>query len=885
MTAAELLHELHRLGVHLSANGDRLVCEAPKGVLTSGLQAQLQSHKAEILRLLTQAETVAQLPRPRLQPRPQAGEIPLSPGQLRLWQMEQLEPGRAAYHIPAAFRLRGRLQVERLVQSLAEIVQRHESLRTVFVDSGGGPVQRIAPQGEVAWRRVTLPADASEAFVMQQLQHEAMRPFDVSQGPLCRVWIGELAPMDHVLLITMYHMVSDGWSFALLFHELSSLYSAFVQQLPSPLAPLAVQYGDYAYWQHQWRHEGGFAAQLAYWDKHLQGDLAAVALPLPPPQTAPGAPSGATQPLMIDAELTARLKTLSQQAGCTLFMTVLAAFNALLHQYSGQEDILICSPVAGRHHLETEAMIGFFNNLIVLRGDLTGNPPFIAFLSRVRQMVLDAYQHQEVPFQQVAELPQVKRIPLCRAAFDFQDAAAWSLELPGLSATYIDVDTASADFELALLMDEDGDQLCGVWRYPSARFEARAIESLQADFEAILRAIVAQPDTPVAELLPQPLLRAEEAMATSRPAQKPDLLPVDGLELKLQKMWSEVLGLPTVELEADFFALGGHSLLAVELVNAMTVQLGYPLPPSILLQAPTVRQLAEALRQHDGVCAWSPLVPIQAGGVRPPLFLIHAAGGNIFIYRDLAKHLGPEQPVYGLQSQGLDGHQPLLTTVPEMAARYVREIQVVQPEGPYWLGGYCMGGTVAYEVAQQLYRQGHEVALLALFETYNWSQLKPETLADRALYWAQKVEFHLRNFYLLERGDRRTFLREKWSVIQERRQVWMGDLKRWAGLSRTDGHRAYQTLLAQLWQVNDDAADAYQPEPYPGRITHFRTAKEYRAFEDPRVGWEPLAKEGVDQHTLSAYPAGTLVEPFVAQTAARLQNCLAQGCSVDPAAR
>ncbi|WP_256867992.1 condensation domain-containing protein, partial [Candidatus Entotheonella palauensis] len=347
---------------------------------------------------------------------------------MRLWQTEQLEPGRAAYHIPAAFRLRGTLHVESLAQSIHEIVQRHEILRTVFVDTDRGPVQRIAPWGEVTLRRVTLSAEASETAVMQQLQHEAMRPFDISQGPLCRVWLGELTPTDHLLLITMHHMVSDGWSFALFFRQLASLYHAYLKHLSSPLEPVAVQYGDYAYWQHQGLQELAIAAQLAYWGKHLQGDIAAVALPLLPPQTKPGSQPGATHPVIIDAEFTARLKALSQQAGGTLFMTVLVAFNALLHQYSGQEDILICSPVVGRHHVETEAMIGFFNNLIVFRGDLTGNPSLLQFLSRMRQIVLDAYQHQDVPFQQVAELPEVKRLPLCRAAFDFQDAAAWSLE-------------------------------------------------------------------------------------------------------------------------------------------------------------------------------------------------------------------------------------------------------------------------------------------------------------------------------------------------------------------------------------------------------------------------------------------------------------------------
>ncbi len=190
-----------------------------------------------------------------------------------------------------------------------------------------------------------------------------------------------------------------------------------------------------------------------------------------------------------------------------------------------------------------------------------------------------------------------------------------------------------------------------------------------------------------------------------------------------------------------------------------------------------------------------------------------------------------------------------------------------------------MGGTVAYEVAQQLYRQGHDIALLALFETYNWANLKPDTLMNKLIYWAQKFEFHIRNFCLLESADRWMFLREKWHVMQERREVWMGDFKRRVGVGRGDRHRAYQTLLARLWQINDDAADAYRPEPYPGRITHFRAIKEYRVFEDPDVGWEPLAKEGIDRQTLMAYPAGTLVEPFVAQAAERLRHCIGQSLS------
>lgn len=728
MTTAELLHQLTRLGINVSANGDRLVCEAPKGVLTPELQAELQAQKADILSFLTQVETASPSSWPRLQPTPRGGDIPLSPGQERLWQIEQLEPGRASYHIPAAFRLRGSLHVGALEQSLAEIVQRHEILRTTFVQGSEGPLQRIAPQGHVRLLKcVTLPpAEAgSETAVTAWLVQEAMRPFDLLQGPLCRATVCRLGPEDHLLLITMHHLVSDGWSFALFFRELEALYTAYVHGQPPFLEPHAIQYGDYAYWQQQWLQTPSADQQLAYWDKHLQGCNAAVELPVSPPQSGVCLEvQGAVHPVFIGAGLTAQLKQLSREAGSTLFMTLLAAFHALLHQYSRQDNILICSPVAGRHRAETETMLGFFNNLIVLRGDLSGNPSFRQLLSRIRQVVVDAYRHQDAPFQWVAELPHVKRFSLCRAAFDFQDAAGWSLNLPGLTASYVEVDTASADFDLALLMDADGDRLSGVWRYKTALFDARAIEALQADFEALLRMVVQAPGTRLTDLLPHPVRSTGQTAASiSRVADRPEP-PTDGLELKLQTIWARILDLDSVGRDDNFFALGGHSLLAVELTSAVTRQLGQQFPPSILLQAPTVRQLAQALRQHDDAHAWSSLVPIRTGEDPLPLFLIHAAGGNVFIYRELAKYLGPQQAVYGLQSQGLDGVQPLLTTIEDMAARYVREIQVVQPEGPYLLGGYCMGGTVAYEVAQQLARQGHEIALLALFETYNWANLR-----------------------------------------------------------------------------------------------------------------------------------------------------------------
>jgi thioesterase domain-containing protein len=269
---------------------------------------------------------------------------------------------------------------------------------------------------------------------------------------------------------------------------------------------------------------------------------------------------------------------------------------------------------------------------------------------------------------------------------------------------------------------------------------------------------------------------------------------------------------------------------------------------------------------------WTPLVPIQPHGARPPLFLVHAAGGNILTYRSLAHYLGPDQPVYGLQAQGLDGKQPLLEHVEEMAALYIHSIQTLQPAGPYLLGGYCMGGTVALEMAQQLQRQGEEVAFLALFETYNWHNMKLSTLPEITVATLQKLEFHLRNFLLLSATGKRTFLNEKLKVAQSRRKIWSGRLR--ARLGRLGGRYAIADLLsAKVWDHNDRVSLEYKPTSYAGTITHFRPLKEYACHSGPDLRWEQLAAH-VETHRVEAYPAGMMVEPFVVDLAAQVNNCI-----------
>jgi len=352
-----------------------------------------------------------------------------------------------------------------------------------------------------------------------------------------------------------------------------------------------------------------------------------------------------------------------------------------------------------------------------------------------------------------------------------------------------------------------------------------------------------------------------------------DDAPRDDVEQSVANIWQKVLGVEQVRIHDNFFDLGGSSLLALQLFDQIEEVFSKKLPLATLFEAPTVEQLASIVRREEWTAPWASLVEIQSGGSKPPFFCIHGAGGNVLIYRDLARQLGPNQPFYGLQSQGLDGEQPFLTRVEDMANLYLKEIQAVQPRGPYLLGGYCMGGTVALEIAQLLYAQGQEVALLALFETYNWVNMSDKSLLDNIYYYIQKIDFHLRNFLLLEFKWKLRFIREKMKDVKSRRKVWYGMIL--SKLGHMFQHNSEQYLsLFRLWKINDRAPLNYMPKVYPGRITNFRTVKQYALFNGQELGWDKVAAGGVETNELPVYPAGMLVEPFVRLLAEKLQICI-----------
>ena len=440
--------------------------------------------------------------------------LPLSFAQQRLWFLDQLEPGNPLYNTPGALRLQGRLDTAALEQALSEIVRRHETLRTTFDASEETPVQVIS-----APRPVTIPLiDLSglneidrEREAKYLMSAEAQRPFDLSHGPLLRATLLRLREDEYVLLFTMHHIISDGWSVSVLAREATRLYAGFTGQPAEPLEELRLQYADYAVWQREWLRGEMLEAQLDYWRKQFDGLPPVLELPLAHPRPKVRSLRGAFIPVEFDEELTRGLKTLSRSEGATLFMTLLAAFKTLLSRYTAQHDVSIGAPVAARRRREIENLIGFFVNTLVLRTNLAGDPSFRELLGRVREVSLGAYAHQDVPFEMLVERLQPARnaggTPLFNVLFVLQNAPGVALELSGLKIEQLDIESGTAKFDLMLSLEESKGRLRGVFEYSTDLFDESIIKRMLGHFETLLEGIVQHPECRISEL---PLLKSEE---------------------------------------------------------------------------------------------------------------------------------------------------------------------------------------------------------------------------------------------------------------------------------------------------------------------------------------------------------------------------------------
>lgn len=464
------------------------------------------------LRFLFEASTLAELAKEievtqletlglEIPPISKTEKNPLSFAQQRQWFLAQLEPDSPFYNIPAAIRLQGQLDITLLEQSFNQVIQRHKILRTAFETVEGQPVIVISPEISLNLSVIELKSEQIKSFIQQEVQ----QPFKLDELPLFRVKVLHLSPEEHIILLTIHHIISDAWSVGILVHEVATLYHG------STLPDLPIQYSDYATWQREYLQGKILETQLAYWKKQLKDAPTVLELPTDEQRSVIQTFQGATCNFKISPEETKSLKTLTQQQGCTVFMTLLAIFKTLLYRYTSNEDIVVGSPIANRNRTETEGLIGFFVNTLALRTDLSGNPTFTTLLQRIKEVALNSYAHQDIPFEQLVDELQLPRdlsfTPLFQVMFVLQNIPRPTLNLSGLEWTPLETESSTAKFDLTLYMAETEEGFVGTFEYNTDLFKESTLKRMIGHFQTLLTAIIANPQQRLSEL---PLLTQTE---------------------------------------------------------------------------------------------------------------------------------------------------------------------------------------------------------------------------------------------------------------------------------------------------------------------------------------------------------------------------------------
>ncbi|OLT58219.1 non-ribosomal peptide synthetase [Moorena bouillonii] len=517
MKTVDFISYLQNLGVKLWIEQEQLECYAPKGAMTAELKQNLVERKTEILEFIREVQITQKSVASSIQSVSREQVIPLSFAQQRLWFIETMGLSSNAYNMPLILRLVGKLDYVALQKSFNEIIARHEALRTTFSEINGTPVQIIQPPFELKVPRIDLSeltASEQTSKLQQLLQKENEQTFNLEVDLPIRAQLFQLGTTEHILQITLHHIASDGWSLTVLPKELSAIYTATLEEKPSPLPSLPIQYADFAVWQKNYLQGETLESQLNYWKEKLQ-DLPQLQLPTDHPRPAVQTFNGGGIPINIPAAVTSKVKQLSQKQGTTLFMTLLAVFKVLLSRYSGQESIAVGSPIANRNRREIEGLIGFFVNSLVMYTELGGNPSFTEVLNRVKQTALEAYGHQDIPFEKLVEELQPERAlsqnPLFQVMFAVQQEEALkpSFSLPNLEVGWYEGGGVemTVRFDLELHLWPVGEEIKGFCAYNRDLFSAETISRMMSHYENLLSAAVETPERPVSQL---PLMTESE---------------------------------------------------------------------------------------------------------------------------------------------------------------------------------------------------------------------------------------------------------------------------------------------------------------------------------------------------------------------------------------
>jgi len=462
MTVYELITELNRAGIKVWVEQNQLKIKAPKGALTPELKSILKEKKAELIQFLPGQNTTKQQQEP-IAVVSREGDLDLSYAQKRMWFLAQLEPDNAAYHIRCALELKGSLNVEALERALITLSERHESLRTTFISSNGVPKQKIGSEPLISFKVETYnnanADNISDDVLEQQFHNFVSQPFDLTAGPLFRAQLVQRADQHYVLMVAMHHIISDGWSIGIIVKELTQLYAAYASGQAATLPLPSIQYVDFSAWQKTFLSGDREASQLNYWHQQLE-NVPVLELPTDHSRPTVKTPAGGVVKFSVDSHLVTQAKTLAQKNSATLFMVLLSAFDALLYRYTGQTDFSVGTPIANRTHSQLEDIIGLFVNTLAIRARLTSDITFSELLTQIQSSTMDAYEHQDIPFERIVDDLGVSRdmshTPVFQVMFVMQNIPGdTTVKLPGVVAKDLRLDRDSSPLDLTMTLTEE----------------------------------------------------------------------------------------------------------------------------------------------------------------------------------------------------------------------------------------------------------------------------------------------------------------------------------------------------------------------------------------------------------------------------------------------
>jgi amino acid adenylation domain-containing protein len=842
---------------------------------------------------------------------------PLTPMQARIRFMESMQPGRVVYNTPSAHRLRGPMNVALFQQAFDMLVQRQSTLRTFITQTDDGQhVQQVADTVSYEWPLQDLsqlPEAERESELMRRLRAAIDTPMDIGDAPLFRVALYRLSEQDHAFLFMPHHIIWDGWSFDLLYEEMSAIYGALLlgqtPQLPSP----PVSYGDYAAWYTEWLQSDEAAKEQAWWRERFTNAPVPRPLSTDRPRKAGMSGEGGAQFVHIDNATTEKLRAFATAAGVTLNMLTLTVYAAMMSDATDGEHVVVGSPLRGRLAPEIEPVMGFFNNMLPMHLRLARSATLIEAMQQVKADLMDVFSHQSIPFEVLAADPAIGRRlqhgGLYQVMFSFQDARERHRDWGGLKQQSILIFQSGATEDLGLWMMDVPHGMEGGFIYNTDVYDDSTAAALRECYLRMLDHIADHGDTTISKLCAlegrgaaDVLQRLKpQAAAVAAPAAAANESVVQAWhrsadEQAVADIWADLLDLDSTHIQAQhsFFDLGGNSLLAMSLLERIQQRLGVRLPEAVVMESPSVPALAKALRAPRSA---SSLVNVRPGAVqtadKPPVFLIHDADGQVLLYRNLAYRLDAGRPVHGLQPLTDEHGLPAHTRIEDMAQHYVQLIKQQQATGPYVVGGLCAGGVIAFEVALQLQQQGDEVGLVALIDAVDVAvnesavkvakeRLKKLTsalsshadlpLGQRLIASASTVARKAKS-YLSYEMQRRAEKSETASQVQALREQRGGAEAAGAKLDKVTLRTVYNdaatlykqsaklaapVLLLRATQGSGDQADRPMIE----------------IVSDPTLGWQRHVQGRIDCVDVSGGHSSILQQPHVEEVALAMQKHL-----------